>query len=105
MEFGSEGGLKEGEEAFIGGLMSLPPTGRVRARVFGESVLFDGVRWTEGREVVVMILNEMTARHVGTDITAVEAAKRILASVSHDWEITEAVCDVWETELSEGAVD
>ncbi len=85
--------------------MSLPPTGRVRARVFGESVLFDGVRWTEGREVVLMILNDATEGHVRTHYTADEVARRILATVSAEWEITEVEIDEWETELPEGAVD
>jgi hypothetical protein len=69
------------------------------------SLALRAVKWTEWREVVLMMLNDETARHVGTHITAVEAAERILAAVSPEWEITEAESDVWETELPEGAVD
>lgn len=85
--------------------MSLPSTGRVRARVKGESVFFNGVEWSEGPPVLVMLLNEFTPSHLRTHVTAAGAAQRILTDLGREWEITHAVCDEWDTELPEGAID
>lgn len=85
--------------------MSLPSTGKVRARLFGETLLFNGEVWTEGPSSFLALLNAQTAGYTATHITAVDAAKKILASLSTDWEILEAVCDEWETDLPEGAID
>ncbi len=85
--------------------MSLPSTGRVRARVKGESVFFNGVEWSEGHPALISLLNDFTPSHLRTHVTAVEAAQRILSDLGGDWEITEAECDQWESELPDGAID
>ncbi len=84
--------------------MSLSTTGKLQARFLGSLVDFDGERWSGAPEVYLELLNQATSPP-RTHTTIEANARRILESLTDDWEILAASSDTWDTELPPGSED
>jgi hypothetical protein len=79
--------------------MSLPSSGKLQARILGDSVEFDGKTWTGDDPFTVELLNAQTPSHTGHHITIEIAGPRILADVASEWEILSVEHDAWDESL------
>lgn len=85
--------------------MSLPFTGKLKARILGDLVEFDGETWTGADPFTVELLNAQTPSHTGHHITIDLAGPRVLADVSSDFEVLSVDPDEWAELLPKGYED